>query len=158
MNRLKEDFGNTWKWLAEGWRNISSKAANALTYFAPAHDSAASQQPGDLRWGLLAADVTEHGDHVLIELEAPGLEKDDFDITVEANRLIVCGTKRLEAERTEGSLRITERAFGSFQRIVPLPEEVTAEGAEANYDRGVLKLKVPKVSPPGARKIAVVAG
>lgn len=153
-DRLKEDFGNTWKWLAEGWRHISARAANALTYFSPKDD----EDTRALRWGLMALDVHEAEDHFVVELEAPGLDKEDLDVTVEDHRLIVTGTKRYEKERREGSMRITERAFGSFQRIVPMSERVTAEGAEASYKRGVLTLKVPKAVPPSAKKIAVNVG
>ncbi len=154
-DRLKEDFGNTWKWLAEGWRHVSAKAANALTYFSPAQPD---ESPGDLRWGLLAVDVTEHDDRVVVELEVPGLNREDIDVTVEDNRLLVTGTKRFESEREEGSLRITERAFGSFQRVIPMPEKVTAEGAQAKYKRGVLTLTVPKTMPAGSRRITVTSG
>ncbi|MGE0626004.1 MAG: Hsp20/alpha crystallin family protein [Pseudomonadales bacterium] len=153
-DRLKEDFGNTWKWLAEGWRHISAKAANALTYFSPSKGNEAS---GVMRWGLMALDVREAEDHFVVELEAPGLDKEDFDVTVEDHRLIVTGTKRFEQERKEGAMRITERAFGSFQRVIPMSERVTAEGAQASYKRGVLTLKVPKAVPPSAKKIAVVS-
>jgi len=153
-DRLKEDVGNTWKWLAEGWRHISAKAANALTYFSPSKGAEAS---GVMRWGLMALDVREEENQFVVELEAPGLEKEDFDVTVEDHRLIVTGTKRYENERKEGDMRITERAFGSFQRVIPMSERVTAEGAHASYKRGVLTLAIPKAVPPGAKKISVVS-
>jgi HSP20 family protein len=152
-DRIKEDFGNTWKRLAEGWRHLSGKAAHALTYFNPTRSDETVE---DARWGILAVDVTERSDGFVVELEAPGLEKDEIDVSVEDQQLIVTGTKRYENDRREGDMRITERAFGSFQRLIPLPEEVTAEGAEANYKRGVLTLKVPKLMAPAARKIRVV--
>ena len=154
-DRIKEDFGNTWKRLAEGWRHLSGKAAHALTYFAPTRSDEAVE---DARWGILAADVTERDDAFLVELEAPGLEKEEIDVSVEDQRLIITGTKRYESDRKEGAMRITERAFGSFQRVIPLPEKVTADGAEATYKRGVLSLKVPKVTAPTARKISVSSG
>ena len=154
-DRLKEDFGNTWKRLAEGWRHLSGKAAHALTYFSPTR---ADEVVEDARWGILAADVTERDDAFLVELEAPGLDKDEIDVSVENQRLIVTGTKRYESERREGAMRVTERAFGSFQRVIPLPEKVTAEGAEATYKRGVLSLKVPKLAAPASRKITVTTG
>ena len=152
-DRIKEDFGNTWKRLAEGWRHLSGKAAHALTYFNPTRPD---EPVEDARWGILATDVTEKEDAFLVELEAPGLAKDEIDVSVEDQRLIVTGTKRYENERKEGAMHITERAFGSFQRVIPLPEKVTADGAEANYRRGVLTLKVPKLVSPSARKIEVV--
>ena len=155
-DRLKEDFGNTWKWLAEGWRHISAKAANALTYFSPSK-SAEADERGAMRWGLMALDVREQENQFVVELEAPGLEKEDFDVTVEDDRLIVTGTKRYEKERREGSMRITERAFGSFQRVIPMSERVTAEGAKAAYKRGVLTLEIPKAVPPSAKKISIAA-
>ncbi len=151
-NRIKEDFGNTWKRLAEGWRHLSGKAAHALTYFSPTRPEEAAE---DARWGILAADVTEKSDGFVVELEAPGLAKEEIDVAVEDQRLIVTGTKRYESDREEGNLRISERAFGSFQRVIPLPEKVTADGAEASYKRGVLTLKVPKMTSPAARKIEV---
>ena len=154
-DRIKEDFGNTWKRLAEGWRHLSGKAAHALTYFNPTRSDEAVE---DARWGILAADVTERDDAFVVELEAPGLDKEEIDVSVEDQRLIITGTKRYENDRKEGAMRITERAFGSFQRVIPLPEKVTADGAEATYKRGVLSLKVPKVTAPSARKIAVTTG
>ncbi len=154
-DRLKEDFGNTWKRLAEGWRQLSSKAAHALTYFNPTRSDEATE---DARWGILAADVTERADEFLVELEAPGLARNEIEVTVEDRRLIVTGTKRYENDRQEGALRVSERAFGSFQRIIPLSEKVSTEGAEASYKRGVLKVRVPKQAASVARKIQVVSG
>ena len=151
---IKEDFGSTWKWLAEGWRHLSDKAASALTYFTPVkHEKSVA----DLRWGLLAADVSDHGDSFVVELEAPGLDREDIDVSIEDDRMIVTATKRHDAERTEGTMRITERAFGRFQRLIPLPEKVSASGATARYKRGVLRLQVPKAAPPASRKIKVTS-
>ena len=152
FDRLKEDAGQTWRWLAEGWRALGERAVNALTYFAPGRDTDGKQ---DMRWGVLAVDVADHPGQVVVELEAPGLDREDIDVTVVDGRLIVSGSKRYEAERKEGALRIRERAFGEFRRVIPLPDEVTAEGATASYKRGVLTVKVPKAAAPGARKIKV---
>jgi len=51
LDRLKQDVGATWKWLADGWRNISDKATNALTYFTPSRESDQESAEG-LRWGF----------------------------------------------------------------------------------------------------------
>lgn len=154
LDRFRQDVGQTWKWLAEGWRHISEKAGNALTYFTPVKDS----EDRGIRWGLMAVDVSEHDDRVIVELEAPGLEKDDIDIDVEGRRLVVTGRKSFEQERREGSMLISERAFGQFQRVVPLPDEVAVDKAEARYKNGVLTVTLPKKSPPAARRIDVTSG
>lgn len=154
LDRFKQDVGQTWKWLAEGWRHISDKAANALTYFTPSKEGA---EPG-LRWGLLAVDMSVDDDAVRVELEAPGLDKDDIDIDVHGQRLVVTGRKSYESERKEGSMVISERAFGHFQRVMPLPEEVAVEKAEARYRNGVLTVTLPKRAPASARRITVQGG
>lgn len=156
LNQIKADVGQTWKWLADGWRTLSDKAVNALTYFTPGRNELA--EPDGIRWGLLAADVSESGEHVIIELEAPGLEKDEIDVAVDDRQVTITGQKRLESERREGSLVVRERAFGRFQRVIPMPAAVTAEGAEASYRRGVLKISVPKAGSAGGRSITVQKG
>lgn len=158
-DRIKEDLGNTWKWLAEGWRQISARATSALTYFTPSSENSGDSSEGC--WGLMAADVTDHGDHLVLELEAPGLFREEIDVTVDVDQVIVTGTKRFESDRREGSMHVTERAFGRFQRVIPLPDAVdklTADGAEAKYKRGVLTIKIPKAVVHGGRKISVVSG
>jgi HSP20 family protein len=154
LDRLKQDVGHTWKWLAEGWRHISDRATNALTYFTPGQ----GEQEDGIRWGLLAVDVSEQAESIRVQLEAPGLDKDDIDIDVQGRQLIVAGRKSYESERTEGSMVISERAFGHFQRVVPLPDQVTAENAKASYRKGVLSIELPRVAPPGSRKITITAG
>ena len=154
LDRFKQDVGQGWKWLAEGWRHISDKAANALTYFTPSKD----ETEVGVRWGLLAADVTADGNRVLVEVEVPGLDKEDIDIDVEDRRLVITGRKSYESERTEGSMVISERAFGHFQRVIPLPDDVSVEKAEARYKSGVLTVKLPKSAPPQSRKIKVTSG
>ena len=156
LNQIKADAGQTWKWLADGWRSLSDKAVNALTYFTPGRNEPA--QADEIRWGLLAADVSESGEHVTIELEAPGLEKDEIDVSVDERQVTITGQKRVESERREGSMVIRERAFGRFQRTIPTPVAVTAEGAEASYRRGVLRIRVPKLASPGGRSITIQKG
>ncbi len=87
-----------------------------------------------------------------------GLEKDEIDVAVDDRQVTITGQKRLESERREGSLVVRERAFGRFQRVIPMPAAVTAEGAEASYRRGVLKISVPKAVSAGGRSITVQKG
>jgi len=150
------ELHQTWKWLAEGWRNISDRAAYALTHFSPSHNEADSAV--GIGWGLMAADVSEHGDYVRVELEAPGLDKEDIDVSVDDDRIVISGQKKYESERREGAMVVTERAFGRFQRAIALPLGVASEGAEASYRRGVLSIKLPKVKEPGRRSIEITRG
>jgi HSP20 family protein len=96
------------------------------------------------RWGLLAAEVKEDEKTVTIRLEAPGMEANDFDLEVIDNVLIIRGEKRVEREQSDGRYYIMERAYGRFERALPLPTEVDESKAHAKYQRGVLWVSLPK--------------
>ncbi|MFC6806484.1 Hsp20/alpha crystallin family protein [Methylophaga thalassica] len=93
----------------------------------------------------MASEVFDDGDKLVVKLEAPGMDKEDFDIQVVENHLIVRGEKRFERERTEGSYRVSECAYGQFSRAIPLQQEVDVTKADANYKKGVLRIELPKV-------------
>lgn len=74
----------------------------------------------------------------------PGMEKKDLEIDIEDGFLILRGEKRVDAKQEEKGCYRLERAFGSFQRVLPLPDGVDLEHAEARFDQGVLTLRLPK--------------
>ena len=71
------------------------------------------------------------------------------------NYLVVSGQKKVEREKTEGRYHVLERAYGHFERAIPLPEEVVDDEATAKYRRGVLEVVLPKSSASRRRKIEV---
>ncbi len=141
-----------WQWLMNGWHALRDKAVNALTYFSP---TSQSEPNGSQRWGVLATDVYEHKDSITVELELPGMEKADLSVEVHDTSLLISGEKRFNETREEGSLIVTQRAFGQFQRVIPLPCEVTSEGTEAVYKKGVLSVTMPKERSRSSRTITV---
>lgn len=156
---LREGLFEAWDSLADGWSRLYRRAAGAITRFKPGH-SGEEGRGGELAtrstgWGVLAAEVFDDDDAIKVRLEAPGLDKDDFDIEVVDGYLVVRGEKRLERERREGRYYVTECAYGQFERTIPLPDEVDASKAKANYDKGVLSLELPKTEGRRRRRIAV---
>ena len=141
----------TWQWLVDGWHSLRDKASEAVTYFTPQHEDESKSQ----RWAVLASDVTEQKDNVCVELELPGLEKADLSVEVHKDRLRVMGSKNTSSTRKDGSLVITERAYGQFQRIIPMPCDVTSEGTKAKYANGVLTVTIPKQTSNAARTIPI---
>jgi HSP20 family protein len=96
-------------------------------------------------------DVRETDDAVLVTAEIPGLEEKDFEINLTEGVLTLKGEKRHEHEEKEkGAVHRIERGYGSFQRRVPLPCEVEAEKATAEYRNGVLSVTLPKA--PSAKR------
>ncbi len=105
-----------------------------------------------------AADVVRDGTDVVVTLELPGLDVDkDVDVEVADGRLLISGRRTEEHREDNGGVLVRETRTGEFRREFALPEHVTAEHVEADYDRGLLKIRVrdvakPKVEP---RKITV---
>jgi len=106
---------------------------------------------------MLGGDAFEDDERVVVRLEAPGMERDDFDVQVVGDALVVRGEKKFERESTEGRWRVLQCAYGSFHRSVPLPAAVRADAAQASYRNGVLRVELPKREPaaPPSRRIAV---
>jgi len=102
-------------------------------------------------------DVAETEDEVHVTVELPGMEKDDIELSMEGDRLVVRGEKKEQKEYREGDLYRSERYFGRFTREVPLPCEVDWEKAEATFKNGVLNVSLPKTEEARRRhkKIAI---
>ncbi len=163
MSSLKQNLDRAWAQVQAGWNNLVSKASNALTHFVHRKEDEDDAQSRALlraspEWALLAAEVHESGDDVTVRLEVPGMEPDDLDIEVIDRTLIVRGRKQISRERKEGRYHITECAYGSFERRLPLPAEVQADKAEASYRKGVLTLVLPKSERERVRRIPVKHG
>jgi HSP20 family protein len=104
-------------------------------------------------------DVSETPDAYRIALELPGIEDKDVEVSVSDEVLTVKGEKKLEAEKQQGTLHITERSFGSFRRQLRLPADAAADRIEARFDKGVLAITVPREKEAQTvKKIAVKTG
>jgi HSP20 family protein len=104
------------------------------------------------RWVPLA-DIEETDDSYLIEVELPGVKKDDVDIQINGRELTVSGEIK-EKERT-GILRRRTRKVGEFHYSVTLPGEIDGDSISANLDGGVLTIRVPKSQQGRSRRIAI---
>ncbi len=149
LEDLRGGMTRFWDSLAEGWRHLVSRASGALTRFKPSKSADAAVLPEAVQgnqWGLLAADLFDDGEKIVVRLEAPGMEQDDFDVHIHDDALIVRGEKHYQREHSEGGYRIAECAYGSFERAIALPDNVDGSQAKAKYRRGVLRIEIPKTS------------
>ena len=152
------EITRAWDSLAEGWRELLGRSSAALTHFTPGKDEPPAQ--GRLvnrypSWGLLAGELEETGKDVVVRVELPGMEKADCEITLEGNLLQIRGEKRFESQTTDSTYHVMERAYGFFQRSIPLPRNVTIDKAEATFRNGVLTVRLPKEGPDRSRLIRV---
>jgi len=105
-----------------------------------------------------AVDVYEDEHTVNLKIEVPGVDEKDLDIRVENNTLTVHGERKFEKEEKEENFRRVERQYGSFTRSFTLPQTVNAENVSANYDKGVLKISLPKKAEAKPKQIKVNVG
>jgi HSP20 family molecular chaperone IbpA len=96
---------------------------------------------------LPATDIVETEDQLVLTAELPGLEKKDVEITVDEGVLTLRGEKFEEKKEDEDKkFHLFERTYGSFQRSFTLPRGVDAGKITAEFDKGVLKVFLPKTA------------
>lgn len=104
------------------------------------------------------ANVIENKDNYEIELAAPGLDRDDFKIEIDDNVLNISAKKEEEHESEDKSFRRKEFSYNSFRRSFTLPDNLKADKIDAKYEKGVLRLTLPKKtlgSPKAVKQIKV---
>ncbi len=116
-----------------------------------------AQTQGEFNRGAWSpsVDIYEDKEKLFVEAELPGMNRDDFELSVENNVLTLKGERKFE-KKTEGdNYHRVERAYGAFTRQFTLPQTVTADGATADFDNGVLRVALPKREETKARKIEI---
>jgi HSP20 family protein len=104
-----------------------------------------------------AIDVSENDKTITLTAELPGMEEKDVDLTVRNGVMTLKGEKKYEHKEEKEDTHVMERRYGSFQRIMTLPDSVDQNRIEAKFDKGVLKVTMPKTAEAKskARKIAI---
>ena len=140
-------ISHAWDSLTEGWHELLSRSSHALTQFTR-HKDDGQASTGDLatfpRWSLLAGELEETAKDVLVRVELPGMDKNDCQISIEGNVLYLSGEKHFERETHDSTYHVMERAYGAFERAIPLPGNVSIDKAEASFKNGVLTVRLPK--------------
>ena len=128
------------------------------TFFDSPAPSGSQSNGHSLRRWIPAMDLVETEDAFVLRADLPGLSEQDVNIELEDNVLTVSGERKAEhEERKEGYYRV-ERASGSFSRSLTLPEGVDPEAVSANFERGVLEVRVPKPEQRKPRRVAISVG
>jgi HSP20 family protein len=89
-------------------------------------------------------DIYETEEHdLVVKAELPDMRREDIEVTVENNTLVLRGTKKLPEGVKEEQIRRVERSYGAFSRSFTLPNTVDATKVSADYKNGVLTVKLP---------------
>ena len=102
-------------------------------------------------------DLTSDDKAYSLGLELPGVDPENVSVAVRDDTLVISGEKKRETEEESKDGHVLERIFGSFQRVLRLPEDADAEGITAAHKNGVLRVTIPRkaVSGPVTKTIEV---
>lgn len=103
----------------------------------------------------LLVDVIETAEMVTVNVEIPGIDPKDVDISITGNILTIKGEKKGEKEEKGKQYHRVERSYGSFARNVEIPSLVDAEKIKAEYKNGVLKITIPKSEKAKPKQITI---
>ena len=109
------------------------------------------------RW-VPAMDLVETDDNLVLRADLPGLSRDDVEIEIKDGVLTVSGERKAEhEEKSEGFYRV-ERTFGRFSRSLSLPEGINADRVAADFEDGVLEVRIPKPEARKPHRVEIGAG
>lgn len=105
-----------------------------------------------------AVELRETDEAYTLRAELPGVKREEIELKVEDELVILRGKKqaREESEAEEGRVHRAEMSFGSFERRFRLPHELDAEQAEARFQDGVLTVRLPKLEPETRSRVIPV--
>ena len=92
-----------------------------------------------------AVNVSDHDDNYELHLAAPGMKKEDFQININNNVLVIRAERKAERKDHESAYTRREFRYHSFERRFTLPENINQEKIEARYEEGILKVNLPKM-------------
>lgn len=102
-----------------------------------------------------SVDIYENKDQIVLEAELPGMKQEEFDLSIENNVITLRGERKFEKTDEADNYHRVERSYGAFTRSFTLPQTVSAEGATAEYNNGVLRVTLPKREEVKARRIQI---
>jgi HSP20 family protein len=103
-------------------------------------------------------DIYEDEGHIVVKAEVPGVDPKDIDLRIENNTLTIRGERKFEKEEKEENFHRLERRYGSFYRAFTLPNTVETDKCEANYNNGVLEVRLAKRAEAKPKQIKVNVG
>jgi HSP20 family protein len=108
-----------------------------------------SSQGGIEGW-MPDVDVSQRNSELCITIDLPGMKPDEISVEVTDEAIRIEGERRREHEEESGGVYRTERSYGTFHRVIPLPDGAITDEAKASFRDGVLEITVP--CPPASTK------
>jgi HSP20 family protein len=103
-------------------------------------------------------EIFERDNQIVVRAELPGLKKEDVNVELQEDRIVIQGERRREQEERDRGYYVSESSYGMFYREIPLPDGVDPDRAKARFDNGVLEVSMPVSEQRKRRRIEVDAG
>jgi HSP20 family protein len=100
-------------------------------------------------------DIFEEGNELVVKAELPGVKKEDMEVTLEGDTLIIRGERKQEKEVKEDHYYRKESSYGSFSRQFTVPAGITSADIKASYKDGILEVRLPKPAQPESAKTTI---
>ncbi|WP_028844947.1 Hsp20/alpha crystallin family protein [Thermodesulfovibrio thiophilus] len=100
-------------------------------------------------------DIFEKGNEVVIQVEIPGVEKEDIDLTITDDRLIIKGEVKKPEGISDDDYVLNERSFGPFSRTISLPMDVDKASVKANLKNGILEIVILRKEQARPKEIKI---
>ena len=104
---------------------------------------------------VMPIEVYETPNEFVVKVELPGVKKEDVEIAVRDNYLVIKAEKKEEVEEEKQHVHVKERVYGKFERVIPLPPDLDTDNAKASFKDGVLEIRFPKKSATKEKKITI---
>jgi HSP20 family protein len=105
-------------------------------------------------------DIKDTNDHYIVSVEIPGVTRDNVDISIDGNLMTISGEKKQETKEEKENYQCIERQYGSFERMLTLPQDADADNIEAKFRDGILTVNIKRKAQGASkesRKIEVKA-
>jgi HSP20 family protein len=116
------------------------------------------EQSGDRVAFVPALEMVETSDAVYLKVEVPGLEAKDLDVQVTAEAAEISGERQADFQQDSHQTVRSEFRYGKFRRVIPMPVRIQQDKVEADYQNGILSLKLPKADAERNKVVKVNLG
>jgi len=169
MRRAREGTSDMSRWNAGtygpfAWmRQMQDQLDRAFSGLWSGGGTTSSWAPGSVfgssEWAP-AIDVFQRGNDLVVRADVPGLSKDDVTVDIADDQLTIRGERRYDHEEERDGVFRSERSYGSFCRVVPLPQGAIADSAKATFNNGVLEIVVqaPSFDVRRGRRVEIKEG
>lgn len=98
-------------------------------------------------------DIQDRENEYLVFCDLPGMSKDEIEVSIKGSYLAISGIRNIEQEKDKDDYYFRERNRGSFKRVIMLPEPVIEKDIKAEYNNGILEIKIPKIKAKETNKV-----